>query len=364
LLVFSWTANTQAQIVQFNQKAILYSTNVHGINYRSFRGVPLFNVKNTNNPNAAFYGSDGRAPTVPFPTTNQFRAFLPLGGLVRPGAHVLVHANGTTNYSQNAVNLNLPIGNDSGGHSLVLRAAHAGPSYISRQVSYLFGSIITPPTTDLAGKALTNAVDLAGYWDSEPYSPSGHTNDLYYWSPHARAVFAVQSGPINILWKRSTPFPTQPPTDLASNTNYVLQGGLYYAFTNGFYVVSGSAAKTPKKIYWTEETFGPTGKRINVPTARVKAIKFVYNTSFPQTVTNDYVAPGQSFQVAATNRLHEYRTVWYDSQQGAILAYNQEGRVFMELLGDLTSGDTRKYLGYEVVDVFKSMILQVKESMK
>src|SRR6185295_9263751 len=52
--------------------------------------------------------------------------------------------------------------------------------------------------------------------------------------------------------------------------------------------------------------------------------------------------------------LVELRTLWYDQTQGSILAYNQEGRAFLELLGDVHSdGTTREQLGYEIVDVFK-----------
>jgi hypothetical protein len=43
------------------------------------------------------------------------------------------------------------------------------------------------------------------------------------------------------------------------------------------------------------------------------------------------------------------RTLWND--QGNIHAYNAEGRVFVEFLGDPRPDKTRVQLGYEIVDV-------------
>ena len=52
--------------------------------------------------------------------------------------------------------------------------------------------------------------------------------------------------------------------------------------------------------------------------------------------------------------MQETRTLWFDSTRGQILAYNVEGRVFVEMLGELNAdGVTRRFLGFEIVDVFK-----------
>ena len=75
-------------------------------------------------------------------------------------------------------------------------------------------------------------------------------------------------------------------------------------------------------------------------------------------MSEEYKAPGQ---IPITNPddpnrqpLEETRTLWYDRQLGQILAYNLEGRVFVELLGDQNpDGRTRKHLGIEIVDVVK-----------
>ena len=336
---------------QLDQSAVLYSNSTNyqrGVNYRSERGVPLSRVVGTPP------GSDGRALTLPSaPTPNQFRGFVSYGAIVRPKNIALTAtAIGTrTNLSQLAADLEMPRStNNVGGIVFVLRSSQAGAPFFSRQLSFLFGAVIPPPLTDEGGRPLQPA-DQATYWNPEPSSLTGHTNAGYYWSPHAGAVFANQDGPIQITWRKATPVATQPTGPF---TNIA---GQFYTLTNASYVVSGSAVKPPQKIYWTEGVFRPTGKPVTVPTARVNAVKIVYNSRFPERVTEEYVALGQSSIVTvATNRLQELRTLWYDTQQGQIFAYNKEGRVFFELLGDSTGGDTKRHLGYEIVDVFQQPV--------
>ena len=337
-----------AQVLLFDQSAILYSTNYErGVNLGSERGVPLSHT--TNSP----AGSDGRAPAAPAPTPNQFRSFAAYATVARHPAASRGNLNSGLNLSQNAANLDLPRGNNANGQVvLVLRSVQVGASYISRPIAFLFGSVILPPVTDESGAVLPEGVRPTEYWYAEPNTVNGHTNAPYYWSPHAQTVFAVQSGPIQISWRKLQPSTTPPAAGLYTNI-----GGLFYTVTNVNYIVSGSAARRPKKIYWTEGAFRATGKPVAVPTARVSAVKIVYSGGFPERVASEYVAPGQSFIVTGeTNRLQELRTLWYDHQQGQIFAYNREGRAFLELLGDSTGGETRRHLGYEIVDVFQQSI--------
>ena len=55
------------------------------------------------------------------------------------------------------------------------------------------------------------------------------------------------------------------------------------------------------------------------------------------------------------NRTNEWDlgTIWVGSDTGNIHAYNHEGRIFTEILGDITSGETRTQLGFEIIDVVK-----------
>jgi hypothetical protein len=172
----------------------------------------------------------------------------------------------------------------------------------------------------------------------------------YYWSPHFQAVFAIQPGPVLITWKKISS------TNSPPSGKYSLDDGNYYALLDQLYVVSGSATKTPRKIYWTEAVFRDTGKPVAVPPGQVAVVNVVYNNNFPERVAKEYQPLGQIPLVADSSQmLQETRTLWYDQTLKQILAYNQEGRVFVELLGDTgPDGRSRKFLGFEIVDVSKS----------
>jgi hypothetical protein len=323
------------------------------INFQSPRGAPL--SATVNNP----IGSDGRAPTVTdqstaglpttAPTAKQFQGFVSYGALARPRTPLNLNSN--INFAKNAEAVQLPRGKSDNIIKVVMTSAQVGAPFMMRRTAFLFGSIIPVPDTDENGQILPSNLFREDYWLAEPYSVNRHTNAPYYWSPHARTVFAIQPGPISITWKRNNPTTIKPSDYDANPSKYSLETGNYYRLFTASYVVSGSAVKTPRSIYWTEGVFRRTSKPVAVPAARVGAIQFVFNSNFPERVTEEYRAPGQSFAVQ-TNRLEETRTLWYDAQLGQIYAYNREGRVFVELLGDLREdGIARKHLGYEIVDV-------------
>ncbi len=334
-------------------------------NLQSLRGVPISSTTNTT------IGSDGRLPlpganesgsSLPA-TTNQFRGFMGFGAIPSPTNRVAVSnsttlKNGNTAFSANvAAAMQLPMGKSNNVVVMIMRRAQVGAPFLSRQVSFLFGSVIPVPSTDENGILLTNIVKEQ-YWLAEPHSTNDHTNATYYWSPNAGKVYAVQSGPVTVTWKKAASTTTAPP-DYATNTaNYFVDGGNYFRIYKASYIVSGSPAKTPRKMYWTEKTFQNIGKIVSVPSARIGSVNIVYNSSFPKTVSKEYFAPGQTSPTdGSTNgTLAELRTFWYDQQLGAIHAYNVEGRLFVELLGDLRGdGQSRVQLGYEIVDVYKQV---------
>ncbi|MBL9137535.1 MAG: hypothetical protein JNK85_16805 [Verrucomicrobiales bacterium] len=331
-------------------------------NLQSVRGVPISSV--VNQPP----GSDGRmtnrneSGSALLPTTNQFRGFVSFGGV--PGltsnqwisvsnSPILKAGNGA--FSGNlAAEMRLPLARSNDAVILVFRQTQVGSPFLSRQVSFPFGSIVSAPTTDENGLPLT--VPSSTYWLPEPYTTNRHTNAPYYWSPHSQKVYAIQAGPMSIRWIKAAYSQTQPP-DFASNPgNYFVNGGNYFRLYSVNYVVSGTPVKPPRRMYWTEREFGLLGKPVAVPTARVGAVHIVYNNNFPKTVSQSYSGPGQTSPTdGSTNQvLQELRTIWYDQQLGSIYAYNQEGRVFLELLGDVRAdGQTREQLGFEIVDVTK-----------
>lgn len=338
-----WVLPAAADVAQIDQNAALYATNYQrGVNTSSLRGAP------GKPPANATTGNDGRAPAGGTPY--QFQ------GVVTYGAVVITATNASLqsgkNFEQNAGRLNLPRGTVGGNTTIVLRTSQAGAATFSQVVSYYFGSTITPPGTDENGVLLTN-VSATAYWYPEPYT-DGSSTPSYYYSPNARQVFATVPGPIQITWRKN-----DAATGTLSGTNKVTIGGLDYALTNTTYVVSGAPVKTPRKLYWTEKSFSGTGKPVSVPAASVGAVYFAYNPAMPRTVATEYSDGNSNTGAGSTNSaLPELRTIWYDPGQGLILAYNAEGRVFMELLGDTTANGAREFLGSEIVDVFQQPVAQ------
>ncbi len=363
LLVSQGAAGAAIQLpLEFRQESTLN-------NLQSQRGVPISSVLNIPP------GSDGRAPTqaqqiddgltINPPTTNQFRGFISFGGI--PGlamadwlavSNSIILRAGVTPFSATvAGQMRLPAALSNGTMAIIMRRAQIGAPYFSRQLSFPFGALVSVPDTDENGRLLTNVVKET-YWLPEPYSTNNHENTGYYWSPNARYVFAIQPGPVLITWEKAEAYSAaNVPTNYANPNgppNYRTNGASIYLLYTARYVVSGSAVKPPRKIYWTEREFHRLGKPVAVPTGRVGAISIVYNNNFPEEVAEEYSGPGSTHPGGTNAVLQETRTLRYDANQGSIFAYNQEGRVFLEVLGDARAdGQTREHLGFEIVDVFK-----------
>lgn len=351
--------------LEFRQDAVTY-------NLQSQRGVPISTVVGTPP------GSDGRSPTqaqqqadgltLNPPTTNQFRSLISFGSI--PGlaqsdwlavSNSTVLKQGTTPFNGAvAEEMRLPVARSNNVVVMVLRRGQIGAPYLCQQISFKFGSIVEVPETDERGKLLDVVKET--YWLPEPYTTNQHNNAGYYWSPNARNVFAAQAGPIFVTWKKAQPY-----TAATKPTDYVNPGGPPSFETNGAsiyllytcrYVVASSPVKSARKIYWTERGFSSLGKAVSVPSARVGDIVIVYNKAFPRNVDEEYSEPSDSSPTegSGSQTLQEKRTFWYDKQQHSLHAYNKEGRVFVEILGDVKSDNTRAHLGFEIVDVFKTPI--------
>jgi len=341
------------------------------INYQSRAGVPISTTAGVPG------GSNGLQPTgnestgisTP-PTSSQFRSLMSYGavpGLTRARwltvSNSVVLKNGTTPFSGTvATEMDRPRGLDGNTVIIVMRRAEVGAPFLSRDVSFDFGSVVSPPIKDERGVLLPTG-SAASYWIPEPYSTNSHVGSGYYWSPHARLVYAIQPGPIFVTWRKTVPYTvaTRPNDYVNPNgpTSFQTNGANIFLLYTEQYVVSGSPAKQPRKMYWTQKGFQTTGKAVLVPAARVGAVNIVYNNSFPQTVTDEFQGVGATSPADGTDKepLSELRTLWYEQQQGSIYAYNAEGRVFVELLGDLRSdGETYIPLGTEIVDVVKQPV--------
>jgi hypothetical protein len=320
-------------------------------------------------------GSDGRGPTVAqqqaaglttLPaTTNQFQGFIDFGALAMPAISRRGTLNTNLSYTNinNVENLDLPRGKINNQIVVIMPTARIGSPYIARRVSFLFGAIIPVPDADEFGVLLTTVNTNINpnrpiqrpedYWLAEPYSTAGHTNSGYYWSKHAQAVFAVNPGPLRIPWRRAASSTNASPPPGVGTVTLL---GIPYVVSTNQYFVSGSAVKTPRTMFWTEKSFMDTGKTIEVPSARVGGVKIVFNNNVPERVASEVVIPDYTPPVT-TNAYTETRTLWFDEPSGLsggrIRAYNLEGRVFLELLGDPRPNETRQHLGFEIVDIVR-----------
>ena len=130
----------------------------------------------------------------------------------------------------------------------------------------------------------------------------------------------------------------------------IQDSGIWYPVLRQRLLVSGSLVKPSRPIYWTQGDFQKTGKPVSVPGSRVGDVKVVFNDRVPERVTSEY--QGGSL-IVTTNPVPETRTLWFERTTSQILAYNREGRVFLELLGDVKADGTRQHLGFEIVDIFQ-----------
>ncbi|MFM8418880.1 MAG: hypothetical protein ACKOEQ_01990, partial [Verrucomicrobiota bacterium] len=257
--------------------------------------------------------------------------------------------------------MQLPSGVSGTNVVAAFRRLRVGFPYQSKASPYSFGSVITVPDLDEAGQALN--VVKERYWIAEPYTTNAHANVGYYWSPHARSVYAIQAGPVRVTWRKNQAYTaaTYPASYVnpGGGASFVTNGASIYLLYTSTYVISGSASKSPRTLYWTEREFRNLGRPVSIPPAKVGAVNIVFNNQFPRTVTNEYRGPGYTSPADGNTNavLSELRTVWYDQSQGFLYAFNQEGRVFVELLGDLREdGQSRASLGFEIVDVVKQPI--------
>ena len=305
-------------------------------NHTSQRGLPL-------STDSADPGSDGRAPTVQQqidagltvnpPTVKQFQ-----------GIHIFGRAQGTGFAAT-------PVAGMTNGTVVVkLTAVRIGSPIVARRISFLFGSVIPVPSTDENDNILPGLPEE--YWLTGPHDSANSANG-YYFSKHAQKVFAVRAGPIDVIWKKLAPTQTEP-ADFATNPEkYSLEGGNYFTLFSQRYLISGSAIKPPRTIYWS--VGGYNGPAVSIPSQLVGDVHIVYNSDVPETVGETEALANHRDQppIAFTETL----TLVRQSSLNQLQAFNREGRVFVELLGDISGvGNRRVPLGFEIVDIVKEAL--------
>lgn len=256
-------------------------------------------------------------------------------------------------------------GQAASGGSLRLARASLGTTFAVGVPRYNFGDEILPPiiiyNTD--GQA-TPIEDPADYWRAEPLRPgedllnpggaemsrdygTGQTvaiapladgsYESFYYSKHAKKVFANTPGQVSVVWVSRVPDP---------DTNQ------YVLYTETFSVASGTSPGVEvRPMYWTEKSF--EAPAVSVSTGRVETVNPVYSNIFPEKVESEYQPPGQT----SSSTQPELRTVWFEKLQGnsSLRAYNVTGRLLVEYLGPLQDDGTHKFLGLDVVSVERTL---------
>ncbi len=220
--------------------------------------------------------------------------------------------------------------------TIQLRSVKLGRPMVLRTVTFPLGSEIPRPDRKPDGTPLDpNVFAEAEFYFKEPANAA---SGKFYWSPHAQKVFATEPGVMEVQWEER------------------VSGNI---FTQR-YTISGSPAKPPKTIYWTERDFN--GPLVAVPEERVGEVNIIFNNLFQEQVAvvdshdhdpdNPYDPENPGVRLPP-----ERRTLWYDPLDNSIHAYNIEGRVFVELLGDLIEPQRiyREHLGFEIVDVVQEV---------
>ena len=192
-------------------------------------------------------------------------------------------------------------------------------------------TLLGQPITAVTGSTVT----LAGtanqtITSSTPNVPITPTTSFYY-SPHAEKVFANQPGRVTVLWV---------------TTNPTANGG-YETFLDVFSVSSNTSAPV-RTIFWTEGSFD--GPRVQITDGRITTVNPAFYSTVPKAVAQEVSIPGYNPPVP------NLTTLSFDRYNGIgqIHAYNVEGRIFVEYLGNpRLAGNIYESVGYDVVDIVR-----------
>ena len=252
-------------------------------------------------------------------------------------------------------------------NGIKLSFASVGTGFASGVPRYFYGDQIVPPIAITStGGTQTPIASPSTYWRAEPVAagevltnPSGApatdygsgesaaiaslaTGVLpsYYYSPHAKVVFANSPGTVEITWRSAVPDPT-------SNS---------YVFYKERFNVSSATSTPVRTIFWTEKSYN--GPRVAIPSGRIVTVNPVYSNVFPETVATEYVVAGSSSADPNAEATQVLRTLWYEKSNGIgeLHAYNQVGRILVEYLGALREDGTHEFLGADIVSVEQAAV--------
>ncbi len=190
-----------------------------------------------------------------------------------------------------------------------------GASLLGQSVTRVVGNTIT-----LSGNA-SNSVNSATDF---PVTPA----TSFYYSPHAEKVFAHQPGRVEIKWVSRVP------------------DGADYGIRTETFAVSSNTLRPIRTIFWTEGNFD--GPKVQITDGRITTVNPVYNNQVPKAVAEEISIPGYS--PAAPN----LTTLSFNKFNGVgeLHAYNVEGRMLVEYLGNVRSATgTYEFVGSEIVEI-------------
>ena len=254
----------------------------------------------------------------------------------------------------------------AGDGTIRLQRSSLGTTFASGVPRYNFGDVILPPSViyDSLGQAKVIG-DPETYWRTEPlrpaetiFNPGGAPMspdygtgtsaaipaldegvfETFYYSPHAKEVFANTPGQASITWVSRLPDP-------AFANRYVI-------YSETFAVAAGTSDGVGvRPLFWTEKSF--EAPEVDIPSGRIETVKPIFSNIFPESVTEEYTPPGQ----IDPNSTPEQRTVWFEKFQssGKLRAYNVTGRLLVEYLGPLQGDGTHQFIGIDVISVERSL---------
>jgi hypothetical protein len=191
-------------------------------------------------------------------------------------------------------------------------------------------TLLGQPITRILG----NTVTLAGNANA---SISGITpvaitpTTTFYYSPHAEKVYASQAGRVTITWVTRVP---------DGNGNYFSK--------NEDFAVSSNTALPIRTIYWTEGSFD--GPKVQITDGRITTVNPAYYNLVPKAVAQEVTIPG--YNPLSPN----LTTLSFDKYNGAgqLHAYNVEGRILIEYLGNIRLGNSiYESLGTDIVELVR-----------
>jgi hypothetical protein len=177
-----------------------------------------------------------------------------------------------------------------------------GATLLGQPVTRVLGNAVTLAENANANISSPTAVDIT------PATP-------FYYSPHSEKVYASQPGGVSIIW-----------------VTRVAQGATQLTATETF-AVSSSSTRTVRTIFWTEGTFD--GPKVQIPDTQITTISPAYNAQVPKGVAEEVSIPGYSPASPNLTTLSFERF----NGVGQIKAYNVEGRILVEYLGSLRTGN-------------------------